>query len=124
MELAITKENIFLAKCVKYQRREGNYLVRMPLDTNEEYRVILFFSGKVIDFETADDLQVLPYDNIKQEITGPIEENTLYIDQVYEYKQLTNEELEYVPTLLNKYQEKKLAEKAKKVLRFPRKRLN
>ena len=128
MDLTITKENIFLAKCVVYDRREGDFLVRRPLDTNDEYRVILFFCGKVIDFETAEELEVLPYDNIKEEITGPIEMNKYYVDQVYEYKQLTNEELEYVPTLLEKYQANKLREqeikKNKKLIKFPKLWLN
>ena len=128
MDFTITKENIFLAKCVMYEGREGDYLIRRPLDTNDEYRVILFFRGKVIDFETAEDIEVLPYDNIKNEITGPIEMNKYYVDQVYEYKQLTNKELEYVPTLLERYQEKKLKEqelkKNKKLIKFPKLWLN
>ena len=124
MDFTITKDNIFLAKCVMYERRDGDYLVRKQLDTNDEYRVILFFRGKVIDFELADDLPILPYDKTTNEIVGEIQENTYYIEDAYEYTQLTNEELEYVPTLLSRYQEKKLAEKNKKLIKFPKKFLN
>ena len=128
MDLAITKENIFLAKCVMYDRREGDYLIRKPLEMNDEYRVILFFNGKVIDFELADDLPILPIDLKTGEIIGEIKADTYYIEDVHEYTQLTNEELEYVPTLLARYQENKLKEqaikKSKKISFFPKKRLN
>jgi len=124
MNYTIDKNNIFLAKCVVFERRENDYLVKKTLDENDEYRVFLFFNGKLIDFITAEDLPLLPYDDSRRIIDGEILENTYYVEEVYNYKQLTNKELEYVPTLLSRYQEKKLAEKSKKLLKFPRKRLN
>ena len=124
MDYTITKDDIFLTKCVMYERRENDYLIRKPLDPNEEYRVVLFFCGKVIDFATADDIAVLPIDKRTNEITGRIEADTYYIEEAYEYTQISDKELEYVPTLLQTYQEKKLAEKNRRLLKFPKKILN
>ncbi len=124
MDYKITKDNVFLAKCVMYERRENDFLVRKPLELNEEYRIILYFRGRAIDFDLADDLPVLPYDKVKQEVNGTIEANTYYIEEVYDYTQLTDHEIEYIPTLLSRYQEKKLAEKDKRLLKFPKEILN
>lgn len=124
MEEAITKDNIFIAKCVKYSKRDGDYLVRKPLSIDEQYRKILFFRGKVIDFETAEDLSILPIDNITGEINGTIECDTLYIEEAYECVNLTNKDMEYIPTLLNLYQEKKIMEKSRKLIKYPKKLLN
>ena len=124
MDYTITKDDIFLAKCAMYERRENDYLVRKPLETNDEYRVILFFRGKVIDFQLADDLFILPYDKKTGEINGPIFADTYYIEEVYDYTQVSDKDLEYVPTLLQTYQEKKLAQKNKRLISFPKKVLN
>ena len=124
MEYTITKDDIFLAKCIAFDKRENDCLVVKPLETNEEYRTILLFRGKVIDFITADDLPILPVDPKDGCVDGSVEADTLYIVEVYEHTQLTNKELEYVPTLLKKYQEKKLMEKNNRLTKFPRKKLN
>ena len=124
MDYTITKDDIFLAKCIAFDKRENDCLVVKPLETNEEYRTILLFRGKVIDFITADDLPILPVDPKDGCVDGSVEADTLYIVEVYEHTQLTNKELEYVPTLLKKYQEKKLMEKNNRLTKFPRKKLN
>lgn len=124
MDYTITKDDIFLAKCIAFDKRENDCLVVKPLETSEEYRTILLFRGKVIDFITADDLPILPVDPKDGCVDGSVEADTLYIVEVYEHTQLTNKELEYVPTLLKKYQEKKLMEKNNRLTKFPRKKLN
>jgi hypothetical protein len=124
MDYTITKDDIFLAKCIAFDKRENDCLVVKPLETSEEYRTILLFRGKVIDFITADDLPILPVDPQDGCVDGPVEADTLYIVEVYEHTQLTNNELEYVPTLLKKYQEKKLMEKNNRLTKFPKKKLN
>ena len=124
MRDSITKDDIFLARCIAFERREDDCLVVKPLELNEEYRTILLFRGKVIDFVTADDLHILPVDPNDGTVNGPVEADTLYITEVHDHTQLTNKELEYVPTLLEKYQEKKLAEKNNRLIKFPRKILN
>lgn len=124
MDYAITKDNILLAKCVMYERRENNYLIRKPLTTEEQYRVVLFFRGKVIDFELADDLPLLPVDPDTGEINGRIYSDTYYIEEVTVYSQLTNKELNQVPNLLSEYQQKKLAEINKRLIKFPGEILN
>lgn len=124
MDYAITKDNILLAKCVMYERRENDFLIRKTLTTEEQYRVVLFFRGKVIDFELADDLPLLPVDPNTGEINGRIYSDTYYIEEVTEYSQLTNKELNQVPNLLSEYQQKKLAEINKRLIKFPGEILN
>ena len=124
MEEAITKDNVFMATCIKFSDRIGDCLVPEELSINEKYRKILFFRGKVIDFETADDLPILPVDPEDGVVNGPVEAGTYYIVKVDECTQLTDKDMEYIPTLLNRYQEKKIMEKSRRLIKFPKKTLN
>ena len=124
MSEAITKDNVFIARCIMFERIPGNYLIPKTLPVNETYRKILYFRGKVIDFKLADDLEILPYDKETETVTGHIKTDTYYIEEVFECKSLTNKDMEYIPDLLTKYQEKKIKENARKLIKFPGKTLN
>lgn len=118
----VPRERILLAKILVFESYAKGMLIIKKLPKSEEIRRVIFMDGKLIDFATRDELQHLNTD--KTGIICPeIYANTMYIDQLYKYKELTQEEYAYAQELYAYYKERQKLIEEKKLILFKQKRI-
>lgn len=121
MNKALISKKVFLARCVMFEDNIEGSLVRKKLDINDEFRMVFCYRGRVIDFETAEELPLLPHNIIYP--NTHIDTNTYYLTSLSKCTQLTDKEIKYIPSLLRRYQEKHNIEQKRKIIQFPTDRI-
>lgn len=98
----VTRDRILIAKIIIFDSYNNGALTMRDLTEQEEYRVVIFMDGKLIDFQTGDELMHINKDEYG--IVYPeIYANTMYIDELYNHPNLSDKEYEYAQELYAYY---------------------
>lgn len=124
MDNPVTRDRILVAKIrmfIHYDKDTG-VLTEKRLTEQEQYRMVIFMDGDIIDFQTGDILKHIEADD-DGVIFGNIYINEMYIDELYNAPEVTKAEFEYAQELYQYYLERKKLIEEKKVIPFQQKKL-
>lgn len=118
----IKKDHILLAAIVQYIDFDGYKLIRKEISDDDILHKVVFIDGKIIDFETGDEIQEL-----KRDYEGYIDDivlaNKMYYHELYKCPKVTNKDLLYASKIYEYHLEKQQLIKEKKLIPFPSKQL-
>lgn len=124
MENLVTRDRILIAKIMMFSDYNAltGALTEKKLCDQEMYRMVIFMDGEIIDFQTGDILKHIDTDPDGL-IESEIRINEMYIEELYNAPEITQEEFDYAQELYEYYLMRKKLFEEKKLIPFKQKKL-
>lgn len=124
MENLVTRDRILIAKIMMFSDYNSlsGALTEKKLCDQERYRMVIFMDGEIIDFQTGDILKHIDTDQDGL-IESEIRINEMYIEELYNAPEITQEEFDYAQELYEYYLMRKKLFEEKKLIPFKQKKL-